>query len=181
MSVRRRNRHRGLIRNADGVVIARRDEHPLAHLFEAVPSYDPATQNALPPMHMPPEFRQLLAIHIFDNLRCAPPADDAVYRLVKNKVADAPLGLAGALWVPHSVPDEVFEPEPVEDDGVDIDGLSDAQLTVLQAKIDQRRIDDAHRAATDAQITDTSPEWVRYRERRLQRIADAVAEQGADE
>ncbi|MFT4087401.1 MAG: hypothetical protein QM658_09650 [Gordonia sp. (in: high G+C Gram-positive bacteria)] len=179
MSVRRRRPNRGLIRDREGVVLARTAEHPLAYLFEAIPSYDPASEKPLPPMHMPPEMRQIIAIHVFDNLKCGGPGEDAVYRLVKNKTTDAPMGLAGAMWVPKSVPDDVFEPEPVADDGVDVDALSEAQLNALQAKIDQRRVDEAHRQAADVPVADDAPEWVRYREQRLARIESELAESDA--
>lgn len=91
----RLNRESDILRDEAGVVVSRRTEHPLADLFKAVPM-----GANLPGMGLLPEMRQLLAIHVFDNLRCSPPRDPLyVYREPHRRPTGTHAG-AGGVWVP---------------------------------------------------------------------------------
>lgn len=86
-----------------GVTIARRDKHPLAGLFKAIPSGAGEI-----PINIPDELHHLLAIHIFDNLRCSPP-NQPLYKYRQSAV-NPEAGMNGGLWVPIDAPDEEFAP-----------------------------------------------------------------------
>lgn len=157
-------RNRGMVRDKkSGVVLAREQEHPQRYVFESIPNGTPI------PFHMDPEMQQVLAIHVFDNLKCSPPGDDAVYRLVRSKAnPGAPLGTGGVVWVPKTVPDSAFEPEQVEPllvEGVpDIESLDDAQLDALQVRIADRKIAQSQAANLDVPVETDAPEWRQWRE-----------------
>lgn len=77
MARRRKSpRHRGAFRDRKtGVVLSRSNRHPMADLFTAIPAnsadYPEAT---LPPFNMPEEMKQLIAVHVLDNLYPGLPA-----------------------------------------------------------------------------------------------------------
>ena len=165
-----------------GVVHARKHEHPLRHVFEAVPN------GTAIPFNMPPEMQQVLAIHVFDNLRCSPPADDAVYRLVRAKAnPDAPLGTGGVMWVPKTVPDSTFDRPDVQVGAVavegipDIEDLDDAQLDALEARIADRKIAQTQAANLDVPVETEAPEWRQWREQVLAEKAEELRRQAAAE
>ena len=55
----------------------------------------------MPGMSLPPEIRHLIAIHVWDNLRCSPPRDPLyVYREPRGMPAGARAAGAGGVWVP---------------------------------------------------------------------------------
>ena len=55
---------------ATGIVLSRRDRHPLADLLKAIPSGAGGVE-----FSMPPELQHIIAIHLFDNLDCSPPRE----------------------------------------------------------------------------------------------------------
>lgn len=87
-----------------GITLARRDKHPLAGLFKAIPS---GAGNI--PINIPDELHHLLAIHIFDNLRCTPP-NQPLYKY-REAAVNPEAGLNGGLWVPIDEPDEDYAPD----------------------------------------------------------------------
>lgn len=76
MSVRRRNRSVIMDPAKTGIVWARKREHPLRRIFDSVPARWPDHPEVeMPPADMPPEMKQILAIHLFDNLRFMSPEE----------------------------------------------------------------------------------------------------------
>ena len=76
MSVRRRNRSVIMDPAKTGIVWARKREHPLRRIFDSVPARWPDHPEVeMPPADMPPEMKQILAIHVFDNLRFMSPEE----------------------------------------------------------------------------------------------------------
>lgn len=119
-----------------GIVIARKDRHPLADLFVDAPM-----GQGLPGMHIPPEAEHILAIHIFDNLRCAPP-QDPLYAKQVDPDSEAALGQKRYIWVPISEADgstDVVE-EPVV--VADISHYDADQIAAMKLQIRQREIRD---------------------------------------
>lgn len=127
----RLNAESDILRDEAGIVVGRRSEHPLAHLFKAVP-----LGPGLPGMGMLPEHRHLLAIHVFDNLRCSPPRDPLyVLREPKNVPVGTHAG-AGAVWVPvaHAA-DPAFVESRESVRIADVRGWSADRLKAQQAAI----------------------------------------------
>lgn len=88
MSVRRRNRSVIMDPAKTGIVWARKREHPLRRIFDSIPVRWPDHPEVdMPPMDQPPEVKQVLAIHLFDNLRFMSPAD--VTDLLRSAVTAA--------------------------------------------------------------------------------------------
>ena len=76
MSVRRRNRSVIMDPAKTGIVWARKREHPLRRIFDSVPARWPDHPEVeMPPADMPNEMKQILAIHLFDNLRFMSPEE----------------------------------------------------------------------------------------------------------
>lgn len=98
-----------------GIVIARKDRHPLADLF-----IDAPMGQGLPGMHMAPEAEHILALHIFDNLRCSPP-QDPLYKRRLDKDSVASLGQKRFIWVPIKEPDDGND---VVDEVIEVDDIS---------------------------------------------------------
>lgn len=91
MSVRRRNKDVVMDPAKTGIVWARKRPHPQRQLFTSVPIRWPDHPEAeLPPAEMPPEMQQVLAIHLFDNLRCMTAAQvTELLRTVLEEIRDA--------------------------------------------------------------------------------------------
>lgn len=140
----------GITRDKDGIVLSRRDVHPLAYLFRALPSGLDGTYFTLPP-----EIHHLLAIHIFDNLDCSPPrAPKYKYREAANAQHEG----QGGDWVPDSAPDEDYAAAAfgaaVEIPG-DIDEWSQAKrdavkLAIRAAEIKSKMVQQADPAMPDS-------------------------------
>ena len=183
---------RGLLRDPQtGVVLGRRSQHPYSHLLTAIPSGSPDYPD-MPPFNMPAEMKQLLAVHVFDNLYPGLPeppgpgeswtitdaAGEVVaevsgskYRLV-NPTGDAkPMGGNGETWLAHSIPAEAAVPDLSEEelaDVPDVDDLSERQFAELQAKVEQRVEDEARLAAMDSQAKPAEADWQKWRRERFQ-------------
>lgn len=128
----------GIVRDPDtGIVLARKHRHPLADLFRSVPM-----GRGLPGMQIPAEAGHLLAIHIFDNLRCSPP-QSPLYKARRDKDAVQVTGMEGVTWVPITEPDPVEEAAPSDQseqavpDVDDISHYTPAQLAAMKAQIRQ--------------------------------------------
>ncbi|WP_062368035.1 hypothetical protein ACK8HH_17075 [Gordonia sp. LUNF6] len=178
---------RGILRDDQGVVVGRRTQHPHSHLLTAIPTANP-DYPGMPPFNMPAEMKQLIAIHVFDNLYPGlpePPAEgeswtitdadgnhvadvgSSRYRLVNPTGDSKPMGGNGETWLAHAVPAEAAVPAEMDEDELaavpDVDDLTEAQFAALQAKVDQRLEDDARLAAMDAQAQPTETEWQKWR------------------
>lgn len=107
MSVRRRNRDVVMDPAKTGIVWARKRPHPNRQLFASIPVHWPDHPEAeIPPAEMPPEMMQILAIHVFDNLRCMTPEQvTALLRTVLEELHDD----VNSLW---SVDDVLAEHAP---------------------------------------------------------------------
>lgn len=132
----RMNRESDIVRDEAGVVIGRHQRHPLADLFKSVPM---GSAN-LPGMRMPPEMEHLLAIHVFDNLRCSPPRDPLyVYREPTRRPVGAHAG-AGGVWVPVSQLKNVAFAEDTETVTVaDVSDWSEERLRAQEIAIAAER------------------------------------------
>ena len=140
----------GITRDSNGIVLSRRDVHPLAYLFRAIPSGLENTN-----FSMPAEMTHLLAIHLFDNLDCSPPrAPKYKYR----ESADSQHEGLGGEWVPDSAPDEDYAAAAfggaVEIPG-DIDEWSQAKrdavkLAIRAAEIKAKMVQQADPAMPDS-------------------------------
>ena len=85
----------GIKRDPDsGIVIARRDQHPLADEFRAIP----AGNGVDTVFNLPAEMRQVLAIHIFDNRACSGPRNPKYFYVEPE--AGPQIGLNGGVWLP---------------------------------------------------------------------------------
>ncbi|NMO00837.1 hypothetical protein HH308_06370 [Gordonia sp. TBRC 11910] len=180
MSVRRRNRQL-IIDKQTGIVKGRRGAHPHKHLFDAVPllagDYPEAT---VPPMSMPEEAKQCLAVHVFDNLNLSTVAEcrdridaaltaagvaeeqraelvaahgpqDPAYKLVKNTSHGAqPMDLTGAMWVPKDTPEDAFTPAPEPELPISAEDVH--AMSDEEADALQRRLDE--RAVQQARVKD---------------------------
>lgn len=73
---RRKGRVRGLIRDDHGVVIGLDRRHPMLDVFTAIPLAAPDVPGGgdLPPINLPTEMKQQLALHVFENLYPGLPA-----------------------------------------------------------------------------------------------------------
>lgn len=67
---RRKGQTRGLIRDDNGVVLALDKRHPMLDIFTAIPLSAPDVPGGgdLPPINLPTEMKQQLALHMFENL-----------------------------------------------------------------------------------------------------------------
>lgn len=169
MSRRKNARTRGAIRDKrSGVMLSRSSAHPLLELFTAVPvnSADYPDAN-LPPFNPPTEMKQLLAIHVFDNLYPGLPApaepgttwylvdengepvtdsrgvqhkiEASKYRLANPTGRDLPMGGAGEYWLPWTVPATAVKPRAA---AVSHDGLPDVdQYTDAQIEALELQLD----------------------------------------
>ncbi|QPO17109.1 minor tail protein [Gordonia phage Lilbeanie] len=156
MARRRDPRLKGAIRDRkSGVMLGRTGPHPLIELFTAIPNNSADHPEAdLPPFNPPDELKQLLGIHIFDNLYPGLPAplepgqtwwlfrdaegtqpevdergvhrrvDASKYRLVNPTGQDLPMGGAGEFWLPWTAKVDA-EPRRRSRTAVDHDGLPD--------------------------------------------------------
>ncbi len=144
------NRESDILRDEAGIVVGRRTEHPLAHLFKSVPmgSAD------LPGMGLLPEMRHLLAIHVFDNLRCSPPRDPAyVYREPKRRPAGTHAG-AGGVWVPVAhAEDPAFAEDRSSVTVADVTDWSPERLRAQEIAIAAERTRQSLVANADPHIT----------------------------
>lgn len=139
-----------IIRDEAGIVVGRRERHPLADLFKAVPM----GAEGMPGMRMPPEMEHLLAIHVFDNLKCSPPQDPLyVYREPKRRPLGAHAGADG-VWVPTS---ETKDPAFAEDrrtvSVVDVTDWSEERLAAQEIVIKAERTRQKMVAQADPHIT----------------------------
>jgi hypothetical protein len=116
------------------------------------------------------------------------PADPPI-KLVKNTAhGPQPMGLAGEMWVPRSIPDEAFEPPVVEEQlPDDIDDMTDAHLDQLQAQIDERRVHLARKKDLDPapEAAGEEPEWLTVHRQAVANSLDAterkLRDMGADD
>lgn len=179
--------HRGILRDENGVVVGRRSQHPHAHLLTAIPAANPDYPN-VPPFNMPPELKQLVAVHVFDNLYPGLPqppevgeswtitnsAGDLVgevgpsrYRLVNPTGDSKPMGGNGETWLAHSIPAEAAVLDAMTDVDLeqvpDVDDLDERQFAELQARIDKRIEDEARLAAMDSQAKPSEADWQKWR------------------
>lgn len=124
----RLNRESDIVRDEEGIVIGRRTQHPYAGLFKAVPM----GSKDMPGMSFPVEFQHLLAIHVFDNLRCSPPRDPLyVYREPRRRPQGSHAG-AGGVWVPVKLAND---PAFVEETGtVQVANVTDWSEERLRAQ-----------------------------------------------
>ena len=190
MARRSNQRDRGVVKDRKtGVVLARTRRHTHQHVFTSIPNSSPDYPDAdLPPFQMPDEMKQVIAVHLFDNLYPGlplPPGEGEVwtitaadgtvvgevqgarYRLVNPTGDNKPSGGNGEVWLPWIVPAEAVALEDVDMDGVpDVDDLDDAQLAALEKRIEERRIDEAHLAAIDSQAKPDRAEWQKWRDKR---------------
>lgn len=170
MSRRRNQRNRGAVRDKrSGVMLSRSQPHPLLELFTAVPVNSADYPDAdLPPFNPPAEMKQLLAIHIFDNLYPGLPApapdgttylltnEDGTpavdsrgvqykigaskYRLANPTGRDLPMGGAGEYWLPWTVTATAVKPRAAA--AVNHDGLPDVdQFTDAQIEALELQLD----------------------------------------
>lgn len=146
----RLNQESDIIRDEAGIVIGRRTEHPFAHLLKAVPM-----GNAdMPGMGLPPEMRHLIAIHVWDNLRCSPPRDPLyVYKEPKRRPRGTHAG-AGGVWVPmEHANDEAFVEESGTVTVADVGGWSEDRLKAQEIAIAAERTRQKLVAQADPHIT----------------------------
>ncbi|QRY62761.1 hypothetical protein JVX90_00340 [Gordonia sp. PDNC005] len=181
---------RGIIRDDNGVVVARRAKHPLQHLLTAIPADSPDYPDAqIPPMNLPDELKQLVAVHVFDNLYPGIPAPpepgetwtvtsstgaeftigSSTYRLVNPSGDSMPMGGNGETWLAHAIPGEAAVPDEVVDMTAvpEVDDLSEAEFEALQARVMQRIEDEARVSAMDAQARPEKPDWQKWREEKF--------------
>lgn len=134
----------------DGVIVGRRNEHPHADLFKDVPM---GGAN-LPNMNLPPEFRHLLAIHIFDNLDCSLPRNPRYVHRQPDKVPEGTHAGAGGVWVPTAQADDpafaevaasITVPDPAH--------WSDEKLNAAELVIKRERMQRKLVAQADPHIT----------------------------
>lgn len=194
MTHRRDSRERGVFRDRKtGVVVARKHRHTHQHLLTAVPNGHPDYPDAdLPPFQMPDDMKQVIAVHLFDNLYPGLPlppgegeqwtitlqdgstaiVEGARYRLVNPTDDTMPHGGNGEVWLPWIVDAEAVAPD-VDVEGVpDVDDLDDAQLAALQKRITDRLTEEATRAALDPQAQPSEPEWVKWRKERRGEVTE---------
>lgn len=76
MARRSNQRRRGLIRDDHGVAIALDRKHPMLDVFTAIPLSAPELPDGgdLPPINLPTEMKQQMALHLFENLYPGLPA-----------------------------------------------------------------------------------------------------------
>lgn len=137
---------------------------------------------------MPDEMKQVIALHVFDNLYPGlplPPGEGEVwtitdadgatvgevhgarYRLVNPTGDTKPSGGNGEVWLPWAVDADAVKVADVDMDGVpDVDDLDEAQLAALQKRIEDRLVDEAQLAAIDNQAKPKRAEWQRWRDER---------------
>lgn len=122
----------GIKRDPDtGIVIARRDPHPLADEFRAIP----AGNGIDTVFNLPVEMRQVLAIHIFDNRDCSPPRNPNYFYVEPE--GGQQIGLNGGMWLPASAapkraPEKVVLP--------DASGWSNRKIEHMKAALRQEEI-----------------------------------------
>ncbi|WP_328856923.1 hypothetical protein OG579_17145 [Williamsia herbipolensis] len=154
--------------------MARTREHPGAFVFDSVPGWNPETMAQVGPFQMPPEMQQILAIHVFDNLGVPLPTEESMrLRLVQR-------GENAREWVPASEVaaddvDPAADEDVVEPVDINVDDLSLAQLNHLEDLIAQKRVDESIRLSADAPVETDTPEWLAYRERRMEELAANAA------
>lgn len=163
----------------------------MADVFTAIPAYVADHPEAdIPPFNMGEEFKQILAIHIFDNLYPGlgapsqePTAFDiagAKYRLVKppGSPGDLPMGGDGSMWLPWSVDAEALRvgspPDPEGLPDIDLTSMTPEQLLAFQAKIDNQLIAHEQARGTDKPIEIEEPEFMRFRAERLAQLEDKL-------
>lgn len=123
----------GILRDEEGIIVGRRRRHPLADLFKDVPM---GTSN-MPGMSMGPDIEHLLAIHVFDNMKCRYDPDRSLYvhRTPKKRPAGTHKGAPG-VWVPKTVADDpAFEEDPETIEVPDPTGWSPAKLAAAKTAI----------------------------------------------
>lgn len=131
----------GIIRDPEtGVVIARRDRHPLADLLRAIPSGAGGVE-----FSMPPELQHIIAIHLFDNLKCSPPTNP-LYEYREPTVGHSGLNTGhDTSWVPVGavanpaavVADPISLPDPA---GWSAEKLHAMKLAIRNEEIQQKLI-----------------------------------------
>lgn len=146
----RLNQESDILRDEAGIIVGRRTEHPLAHLFKSVPM----GSKELPGMGLLPEMRHLLAIHVFDNLRCSPPRDPLyVYKEPKRKPRGTHAG-AGGVWVPIALADDpAFAEAPDAVTVANVAGWSEERLKAQEFAIAAERARQKLVAQADPHIT----------------------------
>ena len=122
----------GIQREKDtGIVTARRDLHPLADEFRAIPAGN-GTDTVF---NLPAEMRQVLAIHIFDNRDCSGPRNPKYFYVEPTEGQQ--IGLNGGMWLPSgSAPEREREKIVVPD----ASGWSNRKLEHMKAQIRQEEI-----------------------------------------
>lgn len=139
----------GIIRDRrTGIVLARKDRHPLADLFKDVPMGE-----GLPGLHMGlPEVEHLLAIHVFDNMDCSPPRNP-LYRAVPDPDSLNATGTDRVIYVPVDTPNPVAVEEEDEQIFVaDISKYNADQMAALKLQIQQKEIADKMLEQADPHI-----------------------------
>ncbi|MDI9914341.1 hypothetical protein [Rhodococcus sp. IEGM 1379] len=125
----------GIVRDRrTGIVLARRNRHPMADLFRDAPMGE-----GLPGMHMDPMAEHLLAIHIFDNLDCLPP-QNPLYKQVPDPESLNATGTDRVIYVPIGTPGpaDVEAEEPII--VADISDYTEDQDAALELQLRQKRI-----------------------------------------
>lgn len=136
----------GIVRDRrTGIVLARKNRHPLADLFKDIPMGE-----GLPGMHMDPMAEHLLAIHVFDNEDCSPPRNP-LYKAVPDPESVSATGTGRVLWVPIKTPDPVAAAdEPIV--VADISNYDQDQIEALELQLRRRRIADKLLEQADPQV-----------------------------
>lgn len=99
---RNRNGDSDIVRDEAGIVVGRHTEHPYADLLKQIPM---GGAN-MPGMDLPAEMRHLIAIHIWDNLRCSGPRDPLYVLREPTNVPKGAGRRAASVWVPVSKLDD---------------------------------------------------------------------------
>lgn len=128
----------GVVRDRrTGIVLSRKNRHPLADVFKDAPMGE-----GLPGMHMDPMAEHLLAIHVFDNLRCSPP-QDPLYRAAPDPDSLNATGTDRVIYVPVGTSDPAADDDAAEPILVaDISDYNADQIAAMKLQLQQKEIAD---------------------------------------
>lgn len=213
MARRANQRARGVIRDRKtGVVLSRGGPHPLLDVFTAIPVNSADYPEAvIPPLNMPSEQKQVMAIHVFDNLYPGlpgPPAEGETWHLMRedgSAVVDGrgnpvvvgpskyrlvippegmnlPNGYGGQMYLPWSVEASVASEQfGLADHGVAVEEMTAEQRAALKADLEAVDRAEKQNAALDQPKPATDPEWVKWRESQRPTIAQPAEDTGSEE
>ncbi|WP_415395224.1 hypothetical protein ACMTN4_07590 [Rhodococcus globerulus] len=137
----------GIVRDRrTGIVLARKNRHPLADLFKDIPMGE-----GLPGMHMDPMAEHILAIHVVDNLGFVP-SNAPLYKAVPDPDSLNATGTDRVLWVPINTPDPIVDEldEPIV--VADISNYDPDQIAALEMQLQQKKIADKLLEQADPQV-----------------------------